>query len=92
MKNRMHLDLRVAPDDVEAVVARLLDRGATRLHDGHQGPFTWVTLVDPEGNEFLRVPLRAQPDRQVVAGDVRAGVRAHLQHAAVGRRTTQPVT
>jgi len=22
------------------------------LHSGHQGPHTWVTLADPEGNEF----------------------------------------
>jgi hypothetical protein len=27
-------------------------RGATKLYDGQQGPSTWVTLADPEGNEF----------------------------------------
>ena len=50
VKNRMHLDVRV--DDVEAVQARLLERGATFLHNGRQGPHTWVTMADPEGNEF----------------------------------------
>ncbi|MBI9115132.1 VOC family protein [Sanguibacter suaedae] len=50
-KNRVHLDVRV-DDDVEAVRARLEERGATWLHDGAQGPHTWVTMADPEGNEF----------------------------------------
>lgn len=52
VKNRMHLDIRVGDDDVAEVVASLLARGATKLHDGNQGPFTWTTLTDPEGNEF----------------------------------------
>jgi hypothetical protein len=52
VKNRLHLDLRVGDAGRDAVVAQLLDRGATRLHDGAQGPFRWVTLADPEGNEF----------------------------------------
>ena len=52
VKNRLHLDVRVGDDDVEEVVARLIQRGATRLWDGRQGPHTWVTMSDPEGNEF----------------------------------------
>ena len=51
LKNRVHLDVR-AGDDRDAVVARCLELGATRLWDGQQGPHTWVTLADPEGNEF----------------------------------------
>ena len=27
-------------------------RGATELHRGQQGPHHWVTMADPEGNEF----------------------------------------
>jgi hypothetical protein len=27
-------------------------RGATFLHRGRQGPYTWVTIADPEGNEL----------------------------------------
>ena len=51
-KNRLHLDLRVGDDDVAEVVRRLTASGATYLHDGEQGPHTWVTMSDPEGNEF----------------------------------------
>lgn len=51
VKNRVHLDVR-AGDDRDAVIARCLELGATRLWDGQQGPHTWVTLADPEGNEF----------------------------------------
>jgi hypothetical protein len=52
VKNRVHLDVRIGADDVDAVVAGLVARGATKLHTGHQGPHTWVTVADPEGNEF----------------------------------------
>ncbi|RKS77456.1 hypothetical protein CLV35_1142 [Motilibacter peucedani] len=52
VKNRLHLDLRTGEDDVEAVVGGLVARGATRLHDGRQGPSVWVTMQDPQGNEF----------------------------------------
>jgi hypothetical protein len=52
VKNRMHLDLRIGADDVEGTVERLIARGATFLHRGQQGPHRWVTLADPEGNEF----------------------------------------
>ena len=52
VKNRMHLDVRVGRDNVEAELARLTAAGATFLHRGQQGPFSWVTLADPEGNEF----------------------------------------
>jgi predicted enzyme related to lactoylglutathione lyase len=51
-KNRMHLDLRIGDDDVDAVVGKLVARGATFLQNGRQGPHTWATLADPEGNEF----------------------------------------
>src|SRR3954465_4535078 len=52
VKNRVHLDVRVGPERRETEVARLLKRGATELWRGAQGPFEWVTLADPEGNEF----------------------------------------
>ena len=50
--NRLHLDLRVGDEPRAEIVARLLARGATKLWDGRQGPNTWVTMADPEGNEF----------------------------------------
>jgi hypothetical protein len=52
VKNRVHLDVRVGAERREAEVARLLGLGATELWRGAQGPFEWVTLADPEGNEF----------------------------------------
>ena len=51
-KNRWHLDVRVGPENVAAEKDRLIARGATYLYDGQQGPHTWVTMADPEGNEF----------------------------------------
>ena len=52
VKNRMHLDLRVGQENVEAEVATLTKRGATYAHKASQGPHWWVTMTDPEGNEF----------------------------------------
>ncbi len=52
VKNRVHLDLRNLGDDLDAVRASLIERGAAELHTGRQGPHTWVTMADPEGNEF----------------------------------------
>ncbi len=52
VKNRVHLDLRVGEQNVEAEVAKLTERGATYSHKASQGPHWWVTMADPEGNEF----------------------------------------
>ena len=52
VKNRVHLDVRVGAENVDAEVARLSARGATVLHHGKQGPYRWVTMADPEGNEL----------------------------------------
>lgn len=51
VKNRLHLDIRVG-DERETVVAQLEERGASVLHRGDQGPSIWITMTDPEGNEF----------------------------------------
>ena len=52
VKNRVHLDLHVGADGRDGEVDRLLALGATRLYEGHQGPHSWITMSDPEGNEF----------------------------------------
>ena len=53
IKNRLHLDVRVGEENVDAVVARLTERGATYLWKSTQGPsHWWITMADPEGNEF----------------------------------------
>ncbi|HYN95072.1 MAG TPA: VOC family protein [Pilimelia sp.] len=51
-KNRVHLDIRVGEDAHEEELARLVAAGATFLHRGQQGPYRWITVADPEGNEF----------------------------------------
>jgi hypothetical protein len=51
-KNRMHVDIRVGVEGRAAEVERLIGLGATKLYDGQLGPQTWVTMADPEGNEF----------------------------------------
>lgn len=51
-KNRVHLDLRIAADDLPEFRASLVRRGATVLWEASQGPYSWVTMADPEGNEF----------------------------------------
>lgn len=51
VKDRIHLDLNF-PGDGVGEVDRIIGLGATRLGEGQQGPHTWVTLADPEGNEF----------------------------------------
>jgi hypothetical protein len=51
-KNRWHLDVQVGPENVAEEKDRLIASGATYLYDGQQGPHTWVTVADPEGNEF----------------------------------------
>ena len=52
VKNRVHLDLRAG--DVGEEAARLVKLGATELArlEG------WITLADPEGNEFDVLPMR----------------------------------
>ncbi len=49
VKNRVHLDLITT--DFEAEIDRLTGLGATRLNEIKNGSH-WVTLADPEGNEF----------------------------------------
>ena len=50
VKNRVHLDLDA--DDVAAEVARVIELGATHIHDKDEYGMQWTTLADPEGNEF----------------------------------------
>ncbi len=50
VKNRVHLDL--VTDDFDLDGARLLSRGAVRLHDVALPGARWTTFADVEGNEF----------------------------------------
>lgn len=49
-KNRLHLDL--TGPDWQAHVERAVGLGATTLSEHKEYGTQWVTLADPEGNEF----------------------------------------
>jgi catechol 2,3-dioxygenase-like lactoylglutathione lyase family enzyme len=63
VKNRLHLDLRPVEGSRDEEVARLLGLGAQQVAD-HRTPDGrgWVTLADPEGNEFC--VLRGDAEQQ----------------------------
>lgn len=50
VKNRMHFD--VITTDFDAEIDRLIGLGATKLNEVNGAAAHWVTLADPEGNEF----------------------------------------
>jgi catechol 2,3-dioxygenase-like lactoylglutathione lyase family enzyme len=54
VKNRVHLDLGV--EDPEALVARAISLGASRLADHEMPGIRWTVMADPEGNEFCVAP------------------------------------
>jgi hypothetical protein len=68
VKNRLHFDLRPVDRTRDVEVDRLVSIGASRLADHRdvRGDGTgWVTLADPEGNEFC--VLRSDAERGVAA-------------------------
>ena len=52
VKNRVHWDINLAGRDKDEVRRELEARGATFLWTASQGPHSWHTMADPEGNEF----------------------------------------
>jgi catechol 2,3-dioxygenase-like lactoylglutathione lyase family enzyme len=71
VKNRLHLDLRPADGTRDAEFQRLLGLGATVVHDLRvEGGAGWVTLADPEGNEFCI--LRSDAERAAAATAARS--------------------
>ena len=51
VKNRVHLDVNPTDRSQDEEIARLIGLGATVVND-NRPEFGWVTLADPEGNEF----------------------------------------
>ncbi len=51
-KNRLHLDVHTDPDEMHARAAELVDIGATIVGEFDEPEGHWITLLDPEGNEF----------------------------------------
>ncbi len=54
VKNRLHLDL--SHEDPEALIAKVVHLGGSRLADHETNGFPWTVLADPEGNEFCVTP------------------------------------
>ncbi|WP_433202847.1 VOC family protein [Dactylosporangium sp. CS-047395] len=52
IKNRLHLDIRADGSTQAEEVERLIGLGARRADVGQGPDVSWVTLADPEGNEF----------------------------------------
>lgn len=55
-KNRLHLDIAPASNDVPAAVDRLISLGASHADTG-QGDGKRVAMLDPDGNEFCVLAL-----------------------------------
>ncbi len=55
VKNRVHLDVVPADRTQDEEIARLIGLGARVVTD-NRPEFGWVTLADPEGNEFCLEP------------------------------------
>jgi len=59
-KNRVHLDVRAAPgldadarwERLRGEAERLIEAGATKLYEREERGAFWITMQDPEGNEF----------------------------------------
>ena len=55
-KNRLHIDIHGERGDLDNLVARLEELGATRVREVDKGPAGhWWVMQDPEGNEFCAV-------------------------------------
>lgn len=62
-KNRIHFDWMPTERTRDEAVVRVLDLGA-KLYEDHRRPdgLGWVTLLDPEGNEFCIERSTAERD------------------------------
>ncbi len=51
-KNRVHLDVNVGAEAMHERAEALVALGATRVGEHEEPGGHWITLLDPEGNEF----------------------------------------
>jgi len=51
-KNRVHLDVRAEPAELHARAAELVELGATHVGEFDEPEGHWITMLDPEDNEF----------------------------------------
>ena len=52
VKNRMHLDVTVSQEELDAKVDEVVASGATFVEFGSHPGHRWAVMQDPEGNEF----------------------------------------
>lgn len=52
IKNRWHIDINVGKERLHAEAQRLIAFGASQLREVEDPSGHWITLQDPEGNEF----------------------------------------
>ncbi len=58
-KNRLHLDIRLEPEDDEAAAVSVVEEaGGWALHPGW-GELPWRVMADPSGNELCLLPARS---------------------------------
>ncbi|BDZ50004.1 glyoxalase [Frondihabitans sucicola] len=67
VKNRIHFDLRPQDRTQAEEIERLVSIGATALADLRRDDGGWVTLADPEGNEFCVLMSPAERDAVLAA-------------------------
>ena len=68
IKNRIHFDLKPTTRTRDEELSWLREIGATEVADmrGKHGPGTgWVTLADPEGNEFCILRSQREDEDEV---------------------------
>jgi hypothetical protein len=51
-KNRLHLDVHVGAERRASEAERLIELGAKMLYECNESGGHWITMADPEGNEF----------------------------------------
>jgi glyoxalase superfamily protein len=51
-KNRVHLDVNVGKDAMHTRARQLVALGATQVAEHEEPAGHWITMLDPEGNEF----------------------------------------
>ncbi|MFK8022738.1 MAG: VOC family protein [Ilumatobacter sp.] len=51
-KNRMHLDVHTESGHLQERADQLIERGATFVAEFDEPEGRWITLLDPESNEF----------------------------------------
>jgi Glyoxalase-like domain len=90
LKNRLHFDLRPVDRTRDEEVERLLALGASKIGDFRRADGRgWITLTDPEGNEFCVLP-RIRPrrtpspdDRGRRSGTCTEGLPHHINRGVV---------